>query len=179
MGRVLTGYAAGLGLLTLAGLLLNFEALASHTTSQFNLFLILLEAYTPLLTPLSSATGSPMIGGGRPLGILPLLAWILTSCILGFLLESGEKAAKVSFLASASILIIWIGSLFLSAPAWPDHHTWLSNLNKLSGDLISRPVDLSLILVGPLLISAVIGQLSEELRSKALERDLEERYRLY
>jgi len=40
-------------------------------------------------------------------------------------------------------------------------------------------VDLSLILVGPLLISAAIGQLSEELRSKALERDLEERYRLY
>ena len=179
MGKLVTGYAAGLGLLTLAGLLLNFEGLISHTTSQFNLFMILLEAYTPLLTPFSSAIGCPTIGGGSPLGILPLVAWILTSCILGFLLGSGEEAAKASFLASASILILWIGSLFLSAPAWPDYHTWLSTLNKLSSDLISRPVDLSLIIVGPLLISAAIGQLSEELRSRAIEKELEKRYRLY
>ena len=180
MGRAIIGYGAGLGLLTLAGLLLGIEGSGSQAITQFNLFIVLLKAYTPLLTPFSSILGYPILGGSQSLGPLPLLIWIAIGCLLGILLRSGGGAAKAMFLTSATILILWIGSLFFSAPAWPDQRSWLMAISNLSNDLISRPIDLGFILLGPMLVSAIIGQLTGEISSRLVqEKELEERYRLY
>lgn len=169
MAKAILGYGLGLGLITLAGLSLGFGGPAIQVSDQFNLFIVLLKAYSPLLTPFSSALGYPIIGGGSSLGILPLATWISISCILGLSLRSAGGAAKAMFLTSATIIILWIGSLFLSAPVWPDQHTWLMTISALTKDLISRPIDLGFILIVPTMISALTGQLLEAMRAKRLE----------
>ncbi|HDD43185.1 MAG TPA: hypothetical protein ENF79_05870 [Nitrososphaeria archaeon] len=177
MAKAILGYGLGLGLITLAGLPLGFKGLTIHTSGQFNLFIILLRAYSPLLTPFSSALGYPIIGGSPSLGILPLAIWISIGCILGLLLRSAGGAAKAMFLTSATVIILWIGSLFLSAPIWPDQYTWLTTISALAKDLISRPIDLGFILVGPMIISAAAGQLLEAMRERLMkDRRLEDEY---
>ena len=177
MAKAILGYGLGLGLITLAGLLLGFGGPTIHASGQFNLFMVLLKAYSPLLTPFSSALGYPIIGGSSSLGILPLAIWISISCILGLLLRSAGGAAKAMFLTSATMIILWIGSLFLSAPVWPDQHTWLTTISTLAKDLVSRPIDLGFILIGPMIISAVIGQLLEAMRERLMrDRSLEDEY---
>jgi len=75
------------------------------------------------------------------------------------------------------MIILWIGSLFLSAPVWPDQHTWLITISTLARDLVSRPIDLGFILIGPMIISAVIGQLLEAMRERLMrDRSLEDEY---
>lgn len=174
---MIPGYGLGLGLITLAGLLLGFREPTAHASGQFNLFMVLLKAYSPLLTPFSSALGYPIVGGLPSLGILPLAIWISISCILGLLLRSAGGAAKAMFLTSATMIILWIGSLFFSAPVWPDRHTWLITISALARDLVSRPIDLGFILIAPMIISAVTGQLLEAMRGRLVrDRSLEDEY---
>lgn len=177
MGRALAGYGLGLGLMTLAGLFMSINEPIAHSSSQLDIFLILLRAYTPLLAPISSAFGQPMIGGYSPLGVIPLLLWLAVGYAVGLLLMSPGAAGKATFLTSATIIMLWIGSLFLSAPAWQDQHTWLTTISGLAGDLISRPIDLAFILIAPALLSALTGQILEAIRQKPIrEEELEERY---
>lgn len=179
MAKAILGYGLGLGLITLAGLLLGFGGPTSHASGQFNLFMVLLKAYTPLLTPFSSALGYPIIGGVSSLGVLPLAIWISISCVLGLLLRSAGGAAKAMFLTSATMIVLWIGSLFLSAPVWPDQHAWLMTISSLARDLVSRPIDLGFILVAPMMISAVMGQLSESMKERLMrDRSLEDEYNM-
>jgi hypothetical protein len=180
MGRALVGYGLGLGLMTLAGLFISINEPIAHSSSQLDIFIILLRAYTPLLAPISSAFGQPMIGGYPPLGVIPLLLWLAIGYAVGLLLMSPGAAGKATFLTSATIIMLWIGSLFLSAPAWQDQHAWLATISGLSRDLISRPIDLAFILIAPALLSALTGQILETIRQKPIrEEELEERYTLY
>ncbi len=180
MARAILGYGLGLGIMTLGGLILSANEPAIQASGQFNLFMVLLKTYSPLLAPLSSALGYPAIGGFPSLGIIPLLLWLFASYLVGFLLKSGGGAAKAMFLTSATIIILWIGSLFLSAPVWPDQHTWLMTISSLAKDLIARPMDLGFILIAPMIISAVTGQLLETIKERLMrEKDLEDSYMLY
>lgn len=179
MGRTIMGYGLGLGLMTIAGLAMSVDKPIAYSSSQIDVFLILLRAYTPLLAPISSALGQPAIGGSI-LGPAPLILWLAIGYLIGLLLMSPGSSAKAMFLTSATIVIIWIGSLFLSAPAWPDQHLWLTAISGLAGDLISRPVDLAFILTAPTLLSALSGQIIEAIRQRPLrDRDLEREYGLY
>lgn len=180
MTRALIGYGLGFGLITLAGLFLSVNEPVAHSSGQLDIFMILLRAYTPLLAPISSAFGQPMIGGYPPLGAVPLTLWLVIGCVVGILLMSPEAAAKATFLTSATILMLWIGSLFFSAPAWPDQHAWLMAVSRLAGDLISRPIDLTFILIAPAILSALTGQILEAVKERPIkEKELEDRYALY
>jgi hypothetical protein len=170
MGRALAGYGLGLGLVTLAGLFIGADepmVQAAHPSpGQLDVFVILLRAYTPLLAPVSSALGQPMIGGSPPLGMIPLLLWLAVGYVVGLLLMSPDAAGKATFLTSATVIMLWIYSLFFSAPAWADQSLWLATVSGLSRDLVSRPVDLAFILIAPALLSALTGQIMEIVRHK-------------
>ncbi len=170
MAKAMSGYGLGLGLLTLAGLLLNYGGLEAASTNQFNLFIILLKTYTPLLTPLSSILGLPVIGGAQTYGILPVAIWVAVACIVGVVTQGLGGGAKAMFLAASTILILWIASLFLSAPAWPDYLSWLSAANSMATDLVSRPIDLVAILILPTASSALTGGLAQLIQSKTVRR---------
>jgi len=181
MGKAFLGYGLGLGIITLGGLVLCFnEPPMAQVSGQFNLFMVFLKTYNPLLAPISSVSGYPAIGGHPSPGIIPLVLWTLTGLLVGVLLRSAGGAAKAMFLTSATVLILWISSLFFSAPAWPDQRTWLLTISSLAKDFISRPIDLVFILMAPMIVSAVTGQLLEVMRERLMrERNLEDRYMIY
>ncbi len=180
MGRAIMGYGLGFGLMTLAGLFLSINEPMAHSLSQLDVFLILIRAYTPLLAPISSALGQPTIGGYPSPGLMPLLLWLAMGYLVGLLLTGPGAAAKATFLTSATIIVLWIGSLFLSAPAWQDQHTWLTMLSRFSQDLVSRPIDLAFILAAPTILSALTSQMIEMIRQRPIRsEELEERYALY
>lgn len=180
MARAILGYGLGLGMMTLAGLFLSVNEPITHSSGQLDIFFILLRAYTPLLAPISSAFGESIIGGYPSLGVIPLLLWLAIGCIAGLLLMSSEAAAKATFLTSATIIMLWIGSLFFSAPAWQNQHIWLMTISGLARDLISRPIDLAFVLIAPTLLSALAGQILEAIKERAIrERELEDGYIFY
>jgi len=180
MARAMTGYGLGLGLLTISGLLLDFGGSGAASANQFNLFMVLLRAYTPLLTPFSSALGYPIIGGAASYGIIPLLIWVFTAFFLGILMRNAGSGAKAMFLASSTIVMIWIASLFFSAPAWPDNSTWLSAVNKMAADLVSKPIDLCITLALPTASSAITGQITHLIQNRVVKQSrLEENYSLF
>ncbi|MCD6535819.1 MAG: hypothetical protein J7K49_02145 [Thaumarchaeota archaeon] len=170
MPKAMSGYGLGIGLLTLSGLLLNYGGLETASTNQFNIFIVLLKTYTPLLTPVSSLLGLPVIGGSQVYGVLPLMIWVGVACIVGVVTRGLGGGAKAMFLAASTILILWIASLFLSAPAWPDYLSWLSAANNMATDLVSRPIDLALILILPTASSALTGELMQLIQSKMVKR---------
>jgi len=177
MAKAMAGYGLGMGLITLAGILIGASGPAPAGSTQFNLFLVLLEAYTPLLTPFSSALGLPAINGSTSCGLLPLLTWIAVGGLLGVLIRSAPGAAKAAFLTAATTLLLWIGSLFFSAPAWPDNLTWLTYINQMTTELISRPIDFSALLILPTAASALTGEIAYVIQSRLVRHaKIEEDY---
>ncbi|MCS7132808.1 MAG: hypothetical protein N3F65_02815 [Nitrososphaeria archaeon] len=170
MARTMSGYGLGLGLLTLSGLLLNYSGLDVASTTQFDFLIILLKTYTPLLTPLSSLLGSPAIGSAQTYGILPAVIWVAVACFIGFMAQEAGSGAKAMFLAASTVVILWIASLFLSAPAWPDYMSWLTTLNYMMVGLTSRPLDILSILIIPTASSALTGGLTQLIQSRIVKR---------
>ena len=162
MRNVAIGLMIGLGILTLGGALITPYTLSPQTPSQYNIFRAILATYTPLLTPISSAAGVRMVGGGGPQGIIPILIWLATAIATGIALRDPEKSGKAMFASASIILLLWIASVFLSAPTWPDLNSWLVEVDLLTSDLLSRPIDiLSLFTVptGLAILTAQIAQL--------------------
>ena len=177
MAKTMAGYGLGMGLITLAGIIMGTTGPSTANSTQFNIFLVLLKAYTPLLTPFSSALGLPAIDGVNSYGLLPLITWIAVGALLGALTRSAAGGAKAAFLTAATTLLLWIGSLFFSAPAWPDNLTWLTYVNQMTTGLISRPIDFSSLLILPTASSALSGGIAYILQSKIVKHaKLDEEY---
>lgn len=137
------GLTAGLGTLTLLALLLFQSPEPYGQTTQLHFFRELMNSYTPLLTPLSSAFGAPSIGGGEGYGALPLIVWLASACVVGIFLKDPSKSAKSSFASAAIVLLTWITLAFVTAPTWGDTTRWASELDAITTELlIHRPVDL-------------------------------------
>lgn len=170
MGKVISAYGLGLGLLTLSGLLLDYDGLAAASTTQFNFFVVLLKAYTPIITPLSSILGSPAIGSTKIYGALPAALWLLAAFISGSITQETGSSAKAMFLTASTILLLWIASLFLSAPVWPDYTRWLSVMSKMAAELISKPLDILSLLIAPTASSALAGGLIQLIQGRAVKK---------
>jgi len=177
MRNVAIGLMIGLGILTLGGALITPYTLSPQTPSQYNIFRAILATYTPLLTPISSAAGVRMVGGGGPQGIIPILIWLATAIATGIALRDPEKSGKAMFASASIILLLWIASVFLSAPTWPDLNSWLVEVDLLTSDLLSRPIDiLSLFTIptGLAILTAQIAQLKR--RPVRTETSIDEDY---
>ena len=162
MRNIAIGLMIGLGILTLGGALITPYTLSPQTPNQYNIFRVILATYTPLLTPISSAAGVRMVGGAGPQGIIPILIWLATAVATGIALRDPEKSGKAMFASASIILLLWIASVFLSAPTWPDLNSWLVEVDLLTSDLLSRPIDiLSLFTIptGLAILTAQIAQL--------------------
>ncbi|MCD6236071.1 MAG: hypothetical protein J7J94_03685 [Thaumarchaeota archaeon] len=177
MSKAVAGYGVGVGLLTLLGILMSAGGPQASSQTQFNIFLLLLNAYTPLLTPLSSMMGAQSIGGLGSYGIIPLAAWLLVGVLVGVLVRSAGGGAKATFLTASTVLLLWIGSLFLSAPAWPDNSHWVFMVNRMATELVSRPIDMIFLFAAPIASSALTGEIAYLVRSKVVRHEeIEERY---
>jgi len=154
------GLAIGLGTLTLLGILLFHAPQPAEETTQLNAFRMLLTAYTPLLTPLSSALGAPSLGGGPRWGVLPLLTWLATAGVIGLALRDPPKSAKSTFASASIVLLLWIASAFIAAPTWGDQTSWVSSIDAMASDLLLyRPIDLLLTLLLPPAASALTASI--------------------
>lgn len=152
-----------LGLLTMLsvvtlGALVVFDGLGPHSRLplQVGLLKVLHDAYTFLLTPLSSALGAPSIGGGEEVGLLPLTIWVLSSLLMGLLIEDAGLSAKIVFTSAMMIFMFWIFSSYLVLPMNGAASTWIPTLDRLMSDLLlQRPLDIVFLLSMPPLVSAV------------------------
>ena len=168
------GLAVGWSVLTLLGVLLFHTPQPVDHVTQLNIFRELLSAYTPLLTPLSSAMGASSLGGGAAYGVLPLLSWLTASGIVGVSLRNPAKSAKATFATALIILLLWITSAFIAAPTWGDSKTWLNTVDAMASDLLlNRPIDLLSALILPPAVSALTASILEKrsMRAEITEED--------
>ena len=179
MRSIAIGLMIGLGVLTLGGALITPYSPSSQTPTQYNIFRVILATYTPLLTPISSAAGVRMVGGGGPQGAIPILIWLVAALATGIALRDPGRSGKAMFASASIILLLWIASVFLSAPTWPDLNSWLTEVDLLTSDLISRPIDiisLFTIPTGLAILAAQIAQLKR--RPVRTETSIDEDYYL-
>ena len=179
MRSIAVGLLIGLGILTLGGALITPYTLSSQTPTQYNIFRVILATYTPLLTPISSAAGVEMVGGEGSQGVIPILIWLIAASATGIALKDPRRSGKAMFASASIILLLWIASVFLSAPTWPDLNSWLIEVDLLTSDLISRPIDiisLFTIPTGLAILAAQIAQLRR--RPMRTETSMDEEYYL-
>ncbi|RLF99645.1 MAG: hypothetical protein DRN49_04090, partial [Thaumarchaeota archaeon] len=112
MRNLALGLMIGLGILTLGGALITPYSLSSQAPTQYNIFRIILATYTPLLTPISSAAGMKMVGGGVSQGVIPILIWLIAALTIGVTLRDPGKSGKAMFASASMILLLWIASVF-------------------------------------------------------------------
>ena len=161
MRNIVVGLMIGLGILTLGGALITPYSISSQTPTQYNIFRIILATYTPLLTPISSAAGMRMVGGGGSQGIVPILIWLIAAFATGMTLRDPGKSGKAMFASASIILLLWIASVFLSAPTWPDLNSWLVEVDLLTSDLISRPIDMISLFIIPTGLAILTAQITQ------------------
>ncbi len=156
------GLALGLGLITLMSILLFQPSVQLYQETQLNLLRVLMAAYTPLLTPLSSIAGAEAVGGEQGYGVLPIIIWLVSAFSVGFLLGDIGKSAKTMFASASIIILTWIAAAFLAAPSWMDTDLWLRSLDAMASDLlINRPMDLLSTLIIPPTAAALAATLSQ------------------
>ena len=173
------GLALGLGVITLMSMLIFQPSIEVYQQTQLNLMRLLMEAYTPLLTPLSSITGAGAVDGGYGYGALPLIIWLTSAFTVGFMIGEPGKSAKAMFASASIIILTWITSAFIAAPSWLDTDLWLRSLDSMTSDLlINRPMDLLSTLILPPSAAALAAALSQ-IRLRRGEVGGSEEYLLY